>query len=190
MKWRGNFDETKKLLKNIEKVLKSAGVSFKKIERIIVISGPGPFSATRIGVTVANILAFCLNAPIFGISTKKLWHLRYKAGKIRLPGVCLIHAGGNFVYRSGAGLKNTILPIEKALKLPDKPLAFFGDLTENEVREFERIKKPKWKFAREEELESLGKILASTGAPTLKKKKSVSPFYWKPPNITKPKHAT
>lgn len=70
--WEGRSDETQKLLPAIASVLKSSKCSFKNIRRIIVASGPGTFTALRIGVTVANILAFALDAPLFEINTEIL----------------------------------------------------------------------------------------------------------------------
>lgn len=65
--WKGNYDETKKLLPAIESVLKKASIGFKDIDRIIVACGPGAFTGLRIGVTVANTLALALKKPLFAV---------------------------------------------------------------------------------------------------------------------------
>lgn len=65
--WNGNYDETKKLLPAIKKVLKKARIGFEDIDRLIVACGPGAFTGLRIGVTVANTLAFALKKPLFTI---------------------------------------------------------------------------------------------------------------------------
>ncbi len=70
--WKGNYDETKKLLPAVEKLLKKVRVGFSDIDRIVVVSGPGSFTALRIGVTVANVLAFGLEVPLFSVSTMTL----------------------------------------------------------------------------------------------------------------------
>lgn len=75
-KWSSNFDETKRLLSEIEKTLKKSKYKIKDIEKIIVVKGPGNFSALRIGITVVNIMAFLLKIPIFSINTKQFLKAR------------------------------------------------------------------------------------------------------------------
>jgi tRNA threonylcarbamoyladenosine biosynthesis protein TsaB len=67
--WKGNYDETKKLLAAIEKILKKAHLNFFHIDRIIVACGPGSFTGLRIGVTVANVLALILKKPLYAVRT-------------------------------------------------------------------------------------------------------------------------
>ncbi|MEK9165881.1 MAG: hypothetical protein AAB525_03445 [Patescibacteria group bacterium] len=58
-------DESEKLLKTIDEVVKSKK---DKIQGIIVVKGPkGRFSAIRTGVVCANALGFAWNAPVLGI---------------------------------------------------------------------------------------------------------------------------
>ena len=61
-----SFHESEKLLPLIEKVLKKAKKDLKEIEKIIVITGPGPFTSLRIGIAVANALALSLKIPVVG----------------------------------------------------------------------------------------------------------------------------
>lgn len=186
MSWKGNCDETEKLLPNIEKLLKGAKKTFKDINRIIVLSGPGPFSATRIGVTTANTLAFCLNVPLYGIDTREFWQLRGSLSGLDKTALCMLHAGGNFVGISGCGLKDKILRIEELLRFPSKELVFFGDITENEMREFEKARKDSWQFIPESELKTFGGTVLNMK--NLKPSKIVTPNYWQPPKITLPKN--
>ena len=65
--WTGDYDETEKLLVAIQAVLKQAACGFNDLKKIFVVSGPGGFSSTRIGVTVANTLAFALRIPVYGV---------------------------------------------------------------------------------------------------------------------------
>lgn len=65
--WKGNADETKKLLPAILSILRRSKKTFKDLKRIIVVRGPGQFSALRIGVTVANVLANTLRIPLFSV---------------------------------------------------------------------------------------------------------------------------
>src|SRR5579872_1041292 len=54
------------LLPMIVKILKSNKSAFQDISSIEVNPGPGSFTGTRIGVSVANILGFALNIPVNG----------------------------------------------------------------------------------------------------------------------------
>lgn len=62
------------LLPMIMKILKENKFSLKNISEIEVNPGPGSFTGTRVGVSVANALSFALQIPING-----------KKGKIVLP---------------------------------------------------------------------------------------------------------
>lgn len=62
------------LLPMIIKILKKNKKSFSDLSAIEVNPGPGSFTGTRIGVTVANILGYALNLPVNG-----------KKGKIVIP---------------------------------------------------------------------------------------------------------
>ena len=62
------------LLPSIIKILKKNKKSLGDIDEIQVAQGPGSFTGTRVGVSVANALAYALNIPVNG-----------KRGKIVLP---------------------------------------------------------------------------------------------------------
>lgn len=62
------------LLPAIQKILKRNRKKLTDLTEIQVNPGPGSFTGTRVGVTVANALGFALNIPVNG-----------KKGKIILP---------------------------------------------------------------------------------------------------------
>ncbi len=57
---------SQELLTLINQILKKAKASVKEISEIKVNIGPGSFTGTRIGVTVANALAFSLGIKVNG----------------------------------------------------------------------------------------------------------------------------
>ena len=59
------YMQSEKLLLNIQKLVNK---KLGKLKGIIVIEGPGSFTALRIGVTTANTMAWALQIPIIGIS--------------------------------------------------------------------------------------------------------------------------
>jgi len=63
----GERRQSEKLLLTIEKILKENKTSLAKIKGIGVVSGPGGFTSVRIGVVVANSLAYALGKEVYGL---------------------------------------------------------------------------------------------------------------------------
>lgn len=63
---RNGHSET--ILPTIQTLLRRAKKTVKDIGRIAVVEGPGPFTAVRVGVVVANALAWSLGVPVHGIT--------------------------------------------------------------------------------------------------------------------------
>lgn len=60
-------DESEKLLKTIDKAMRSSGGK-DVVKGMVVVKGPkGRFSAIRTGVVCANVLGFAWNVPVLGI---------------------------------------------------------------------------------------------------------------------------
>lgn len=60
------------LLGEIERLLKLRSVSLKSISGIVAVAGPGSFTSLRIGVTLANTLAWLLRIRIAGVTAAAL----------------------------------------------------------------------------------------------------------------------
>ena len=54
-------------LARLQETLSTWGVSFDLFEAIVVVTGPGSATATRVSVTIANTLGFALNLPVYGL---------------------------------------------------------------------------------------------------------------------------
>lgn len=54
------------LLPLIVKILKKINIEFNQLTAIEINPGPGSFTGTRVGITVANILGFALKIPVNG----------------------------------------------------------------------------------------------------------------------------
>lgn len=81
----GKFQQSSKLLPSIERILKRAGLKLTGLKGVAVISGPGSFTALRVGIATANGLAYALNIPIIGVKdvqNKGLNSLAIKAAKV------------------------------------------------------------------------------------------------------------
>ncbi|PKL72297.1 hypothetical protein CVV26_02135 [Candidatus Kuenenbacteria bacterium HGW-Kuenenbacteria-1] len=95
--FKRNYHQTEKLLPFIDKLFKKNKRKIQDLKGIAIIIGPGPFTALRIGIIIANTMAYVLKIPIAEIklnefkNTKELIELSYKKfkkaklGKIAIP---------------------------------------------------------------------------------------------------------
>jgi tRNA threonylcarbamoyladenosine biosynthesis protein TsaB len=61
--------EAKALLVGVDELLREAGVAQDDLDALVVGTGPGSFTSTRIGLAVARGLALALELPVAGVST-------------------------------------------------------------------------------------------------------------------------
>jgi len=67
----GERQEAKKLLKMIEKILKKNKIKQSALTGIGIVTGPGGFTSVRIGVAVANALAYGWQLRVAGLKTSE-----------------------------------------------------------------------------------------------------------------------
>lgn len=86
-------DQTNDLLSTINGILKNNKLKLENLKGILVNQGPGSFTGTRVGVTVANTLAWSLDIPVYGykdgeeekVLVKMVKNPQTKFSKIVLP---------------------------------------------------------------------------------------------------------
>ena len=60
------FHESEKLLEQIDILLKLKNQAVRDLEGIIVVTGPGPFTAVRVACVIANTMAYVEKVPLYG----------------------------------------------------------------------------------------------------------------------------
>jgi tRNA threonylcarbamoyladenosine biosynthesis protein TsaB len=90
--WHAHRTLSSTLLQKIDDLLAAHGYSRTNLQAIICFSGPGSFTGLRIGITVADTLAYGLGLPVVGIEGEERWidrgHERLSDGdndRIALP---------------------------------------------------------------------------------------------------------
>ena len=68
--WQSGRELSEGLMTHIEALLKQQKLGFADLTGLIVFEGPGSFTSLRIGLTVANTIAYAQTIPIVGASGK------------------------------------------------------------------------------------------------------------------------
>lgn len=71
--WHAHRTLSLTLLEHIESMVRAQGLSRSNIEAIICFSGPGSFTGLRIGLTVADTLAYGMGVPVVGVEGEDHW---------------------------------------------------------------------------------------------------------------------
>lgn len=59
-------DQSNDILSAIDGILSKNKINLKNLKAILVHQGPGSYTGVRVGVTIANTLAWTLNIPVLG----------------------------------------------------------------------------------------------------------------------------
>ena len=65
--WEANRELSKTILTEIKNLLGRHEKDFPTLTGLVVFEGPGSFTGLRIGITVANTMAYSLEKPIVGV---------------------------------------------------------------------------------------------------------------------------
>ena len=55
------------LLTNVEGALEKAGLEYKDLKSLMVLTGPGSFTGTRVGISFAKGISMALKIPLYGV---------------------------------------------------------------------------------------------------------------------------
>lgn len=125
------------LVPMVARTMKAAGLSFAKIDRFAVTTGPGSFTGLRIGISAARGFALAHGRPALGVSTLAAFAAPILAGSERVPVAAAVDARHGMIFfqfsasdgriMAGPGL---IALEDAARKLGDGDLVFVGDAAE------------------------------------------------------------
>lgn len=68
--------QSEKIIELLDKFLKNHKIDIKNISAIIVVNGPGKFTAARAGVNAANALSYGLQIPIIALRLDAFFDLK------------------------------------------------------------------------------------------------------------------
>ncbi len=89
--WPAKANESDRILP----FLRDSEISFDEIDELFVVSGPGQFTALRVGVTIVNTLAHTLKVPIYTMDTFEMATAR---SGLTQPHYVVLSAGGKKVF--------------------------------------------------------------------------------------------
>ena len=162
--WESAANESKKVIPSAEKILKEADKAWQDLTHVFVVKGPGSYTSLRVGISIANALAWQLNIPLITTDVYAIWKHRIDP-QVENP-LIAVAAGRDFYIIEGEDGRFT------AEELSERSQPMYGELP--------GANKPAFTF---------GQALTSIKIEELESVKSVEPLYNAPPNITKPKGA-
>ena len=112
LSWHSTQNHTRDLLPAIENVLQRTGQGHASLQGIAVASGPGGFSALRVGLSVAKGLAMPLSLPVVAVGTLECEAWPYASTS--LPVCSLLDVGRNEVATASFQQKDVWTQVSEA----------------------------------------------------------------------------
>jgi len=174
--WKSNNDEAELLMPAIQTLLQKHKLDYTDLNSILSIKGPGSFTGLRVGVSVANTIAYLTGTPLYSLDA---FHLHWLTPPKPTKSALLIYAGAKGLYISLDPQDHHLVPLEQAPQfLKEKNItAIFGDITEQQKQHLNN-------FTFSPTKSSFGQTLEKLDHTQLKPTKIVKPLYIKRPGIT------
>ena len=94
--WRSERNHSVELVPSIRRLLKRADIGVKDLNAIYIASGPGGFSALRVGMSAAKAMAVSLDIPLVAVATLDIEAQPYLG--LGSPVCALVGAGRRRLY--------------------------------------------------------------------------------------------
>ena len=117
--------QSEHMIPEIDKLLKEFNLTRKDISGIVTSIGPGSYTGVRISLTIAKVIALCLNAPVYPVSSLRVLKDNEK------PSICLINARSNRSY-FGVYEGHKVI-INDCIKTNDEVLAYIKEHPEYSI---------------------------------------------------------
>jgi tRNA threonylcarbamoyladenosine biosynthesis protein TsaB len=142
--WKCGQNHTVEFMPRLQYLMTQHGFEAKDIESVSVALGPGSFSGTRVGLSIAKGLAYSLNIPLAGVSTLAVE--AYPFAVTGLP-ICPVHNAGRgeiaaATYQMSNGEWRQVVPehittIEVLLTGITEKTLFCGEIPEAAIETIE-----------------------------------------------------
>ena len=111
--------QSEHMVPEIDNLLKKFALTRKDLSGVVVSIGPGSYTGVRIALTIAKIMALCMEIPVFPVSSLRVLKDDEK------PSICLINARSGRSYFGVYQNKETL--IEDCIKTNDEVLQYIND---------------------------------------------------------------
>ena len=166
--WSAEQNEAETLLPELQKMFDKNNLKWDQINEVAVVTGPGPFTALRVSVAIANAIAYSIKAPVIDIPAEDFW-------RARVGEEFAVYAGGNKIYYHG-----NLLEADDFLSQIKSGMTIAGQLKSSHLEE---IKSRGGEYTEEEKLKTLGEFLVEN-SDKFERKNIVKPRYFSKPHIT------
>ncbi len=166
--WPSNANESQKVLPAIEQLLEENSKKWADLTGVFVVRGPGPYTSLRVGITMANAIAWKLDIPMKTADVFDVWESRLTKEAQKRDHIIAI-GGGRDKYLLKGDKEPRVLESIEALGKP-----CYGEIPDTYSLK-KQVKK------------GFGEAVLGLDLENLDAMKMVEPLYTRPPDITTPK---
>lgn len=80
--WLSNANESQKVLPTILEMFKESKCVWTDLDEVFVVNGPGAYTSLRVGVVIANTIAWQLKIPMRSCDVFEIWGKRIPSGAV------------------------------------------------------------------------------------------------------------
>ncbi len=111
--------QSEHMIPEIDNLLKKYSLTRKDISGVVTSIGPGSYTGVRISLTIAKVIALCLDVPIYPVSSLRVLKDNDK------PSICLINARSGRSY-FGVFEKDKVI-VSDTIKTNEEVLAYIKE---------------------------------------------------------------
>ena len=112
-------EQSEHMIPEINKILETFNVQREEIDDVMVAVGPGSYTGVRIAITIAKIMGYAMQIPVYPVSSLHVLKCENK------PSICIVNARSKRSYVGVYQGKNVILPDQ--IMTNDELLAYINE---------------------------------------------------------------